>query len=318
MFGIIGSEAVMDLRQMSYFVALFEEGSVTRAAQRVHVVQPALSMQIAKLERELDQKLFERTPKAMEPTAAARTLYRLVQPILRDLAQAREQMARLSSTVSGRVRMGILSSLASSVIPNVLARFTTAYPEVEVSMADGYSATFIDWVNGGKLDLAIINKPTRKLGLLTHHLMDEEMVVVGGRETSLPVPIPVAMQDLLRLKLVLPSKRHGLRIELDRHLEAEGLALAPELELDSPPGLADFVARSDWFTVLPSLAVSRRLQDGSLKAYRIVTPRITRQLVAIHLPRQPMSAAATRLLDVIAEELAETSRLLQTLITGRD
>ena len=237
---------------MSYFVALFEEGSVTRAAQRVHVVQPALSMQIAKLERELDQKLFERTPKAMEPTAAARTLYRLVQPILRDLAQAREQMARLSSTVSGRVRMGILSSLASSVIPNVLARFTTAYPEVEVSMADGYSATFIDWVNGGKLDLAIINKPTRKLGLLTHHLMDEEMVVVGGRETSLPVPIPVAMQDLLRLKLVLPSKRHGLRIELDRHLEAEGLALAPKLELDSPPGLADFVARSDWFTVLPS------------------------------------------------------------------
>ena len=155
----------MDLRQISYFAALFEEGSVTRAAQRVHVVQPALSMQIAKLERELDQKLFERTPKAMAPTAAARTLYRLVQPILRDLALAREQMARLSTAISGRVTIGVLSSLASSVVPNVLSRFAIAYPDVEVSMADGYSTTFIDWVNSGKLDLAKSTSPSASSAL---------------------------------------------------------------------------------------------------------------------------------------------------------
>jgi DNA-binding transcriptional LysR family regulator len=119
----------LDLRQITYFVALFEEGSVTRAAQRVHVVQPALSTQIAKLERELNHKLFERAPKAMEPTAAARTLFRLVRPILRDLAQAREQMALLSSTVSGRVTVGVLSSLASSIVPTVLARFAAAFPQ---------------------------------------------------------------------------------------------------------------------------------------------------------------------------------------------
>ncbi len=82
----------MDLRQISYFVAVFEEGSMTRAARRVHVVQPALSMQIAKLERELGQRLFERLPKSMVPTAEGRTLYRLVQPILRDLAEARTRM----------------------------------------------------------------------------------------------------------------------------------------------------------------------------------------------------------------------------------
>jgi DNA-binding transcriptional LysR family regulator len=185
-------------------------------------------------------------------------------------------------------------------------------------MADGYTTTFIDYVNGGQLDLAIINKPPRKLGLVTHHLMDEEMVVVCGRDTNLPISLPVTMHDLPRLKLILPSKRHGLRTELERHLQAEDITLSPKLELDSPPGLADFVAQSDWFTVLPSIAVSRRLGDSSLRAYRIVTPRITRQLVAIHLPDQPMSTAAARLLDVIAEELAEISRSLQTLIRERD
>src|SRR5262249_56472907 len=114
----------MDLRQISYFVALFEEGSVTRAAQRVHVVQPALSMQIAKLERELEQRLFERRPKVMEPTAAGRTLYRLVQPILRDLAHARTQMKELSKTVSRRVGMGMPSSLATSLGPVGLTPLT--------------------------------------------------------------------------------------------------------------------------------------------------------------------------------------------------
>jgi LysR family nitrogen assimilation transcriptional regulator len=309
----------MDLRQISYFVALFEEGSVTRAARRVNVVQPALSMQIAKLERELEQKLFERLPKAMAPTAAGRTLYRLAQPILRDLAQARAHMKQLCSTISGRVTIGVLSSLASSIVPAALARFAEAYPQVEVSMADGYTSTFIEWVNAGTLDLAIINKPPRKIGLLTHPLLDEEMVVVGARDTPLPVPIPITMHDLAQIELILPSSRHGLRIELDRHLAAEEVTVAPKLELDSLSAIADFIARTRWFTVLPSIAVNRQLTDGSLKAYRIVKPRITRQLVAVHHPAQPMSAAATRLVEILAEELAAAARQLQRhLIIGPD
>jgi LysR family transcriptional regulator, nitrogen assimilation regulatory protein len=308
----------MDLRQISYFVALFEEGSVTRAAQRVHVVQPALSMQIAKLERELEQRLFERRPKVMEPTAAGRTLYRLVQPILRDLAQARTQMKQLSKTVSGRVSIGMLASLTSSIVPAALARFTQAYPQVEVSIADGYTTTFIEAVSARELDVAIINKPPRKIGLVTQPFVDEEMVVIGKRETALPVAKPISMRDLAQLDLILPSRRHGLRVELERYLAAEEVTVTPKLELDLVPAIADFVAGSRLFTILPSIAVNRQLMDGSLKAYRIVTPRITRQLVVIHHPGQPMSAAAGKLLQILRQELADASTQLQKHIIGTD
>jgi len=217
------------------------------------------------------------------------------------------------------VAIGVLSSLASSIVPVALARFAEAYPQVEVSMADGYTSTFIEWANAGTLDLAIINKPPHKIGLLTHPLLDEEMVVVGARDTPLPVPIPIAMHDLAQIELILPSGRHGLRIELDRHLAAEEVTVAPKLELDSLPAIADFIARTRWFTVLPSIAVNRQLIDGSLKAYRIVKPRITRQLVAVHHPAQPMSAAATKLIEILAEELAAAARQLQQhLIIGPD
>ena len=307
----------MDLRQISYFVALFEEGSVTRAAQRMNVVQPALSMQIAKLERELGQRLFERRPKAMVPTAAGRTLHRLVHPIQRDVAEARAVMARLSQTVSGRVTAGILSSLSMSVIPNVLVRFAAAYPEVELSLADGYSSTFIEGVGAGTLDLAVINRPARRLGLVIAPLLEEEMVVVGGRHTPLPVPLPLRMADLAALNLVLPSTRHGLRLELDRRVAAADVTLSPKLELDLPPAIADFVARSTSFTVLPSIAVSRQLADGSLRAYRIVAPRIARELVIIHHLRNPLSHAAQLFIGILEEELNAAATALQAhIITG--
>jgi DNA-binding transcriptional LysR family regulator len=300
----------MDLRQISYFVALYEEGSVTRAARRLNVVQPALSMQIAKLERELEQKLFERTPKLMDPTSSARVLYRLVSPILRDLADARAHMALLPRTISGRITIGVLSSVASSVIPGVLAAFAEKYPDVEVSVASGYTTTFIELVGKGQLDLAIINKPMQRLGVTTRDLMAEELVLIGARDTVLPCPLPLAAADLGRLKLILPSKRHGLRAELDRHLAAEGVELAAQLELDSTDAIPDFVAQTDWFTVLPIIAVHRQLMQGALRAYSIGTGGIKRQLAVIHRPQDPPSPAAAKLLEHLsaAIEAAKAER----------
>ena len=82
----------MEFRQIQYFVCLYEEGAVTRAARRLNIVQPALSMQIAKLEEEVGHKLFVRTPQGMQPTSEGRRMYRLFLPVLSDFSRAREQV----------------------------------------------------------------------------------------------------------------------------------------------------------------------------------------------------------------------------------
>ncbi|TAA44551.1 LysR family transcriptional regulator [Pseudoxanthomonas winnipegensis] len=302
----------MDLRQINYFLALYEEGSVTRAAQRMNVVQPALSMQIAKLERELEQKLFERTPKRMVPTAAGRTLHRLVTPIQRDLAAAMTHMANLSGTVSGEVSIGVLSSVTRSVIPGVLMAYSANYPDVRISIADGYSQTFIEWVNAGRLDVAVINRPARRLGLEMIPLLEEEMVLVGARGNA--PPKIRSLGDVAALKLVLPSKRHGLRAELERHMAGLTVELEPQLEIDSTDSIADLVARSDWFTVLPSIAVHRQLLDGSLVGYSIGRSRITRHLVVIHQARHPLGPAAMLLVERLREALHETREALEPIL----
>jgi LysR family nitrogen assimilation transcriptional regulator len=295
----------MDLRQINYFVALFEERSVTRAANRLNVVQPAVSMQLAKLERDLGQQLFERRSKAMVPTSAGRTLHRLVVPVLRDLTIAREHMAKLSGVVSGRITVGILASLAASFVPAMLIAFARTHPEVEVVIIDGYSSTFIELVNQGAIDFAIINKPPRRLGIVVEPLVEEQMVhVTAGGRCSDFAPEPIRAADLPSEKLVLPSRRHGLRLELDRYFEARDVMLELRMEMDSIDGICEVVAQSDWSTILPSLAVRRGVAEGRL-AIRPLEPAMTRQLAIIHHPRHPLTPAADAFLDQFRVQAAQ-------------
>jgi len=293
----------MDFRQITYFVALYEEGSVTRAAHRLNVVQPAVSMQIAKLERDLNQKLFERQSKAMVPTVAGRTLYRLVVPVLHSLTLARGHMAKLSGVISGRITIGMLASLAVSFVPDMLITFARDYPEVEVVVIDGYSSAFIDLVNQGALDFAVINKPPRRLGLTVDPLVEERMVYVTAATRKQP-NTPIDVSELQQAKLILPSQRHGLRTELDRHLEARDVSLDLQLEMDSIQGICEIVARSEWATILPSLGVRGGIADGRLAA-RTINPPMTRQLAIIHHPRHPLTPAADAFIDRLRDHVGK-------------
>ncbi len=186
----------MDLKQIQYFIALFEDGSVTRAAKRLHIVQPALSMQIARLEEELNQKLFERGAHGMSPTAAGRQMYRLFLPIMRDITHAREQLVQRDEVVSGNISIGLIASIAEGALAEALTRFRMRYPQVEVTVADGYSTTLIDWVAGGQLDVAIINKPRAQLSLDSGPLLDEEMVLATSAAHGPDLPGSVQLASL--------------------------------------------------------------------------------------------------------------------------
>ncbi|MGQ9367068.1 LysR family transcriptional regulator [Azospirillum sp. ST 5-10] len=302
----------MDLRQIQYFVCLFEEGNVTRAARRLNVVQPALSMQIAKLEAETGEKLFERSAQGMIPTTAGRTMYRLFLPILRDIAAAKQEMANLSGTVAGQLNVGLLASVTLSVLSRAVEAFVGRYPEVELSVTDGYTAIFVEQVTSGQLDIAVVNRPRRRLALTVEDILNEDMVLVSGTMAGPGIPDAVRLAELSRLKLVIPSKRHGLRTVLDQATESHGIDLVPGLEIDALIPIAELVARTDWVTVLPSIVVNEGLAAGTLRAHAI-DPPIVRTLAWIHHPRRPLSPAAVRFKETMNAHLLHAARSLPTI-----
>lgn len=295
----------MDFRQIQYFLALVEDGSMTQAARRLNVVQPTLSMQIGRLEQELGQKLFERKRQGMVPTTTGRLMYRLYAPIYRDIERAREQLLQRNDVATGHVSLGLLSSLAESVLPEVLSRFHTTFPNVEVTITVGYSTNLIDWVSNGQVDAAIINQPRGKLSLSTEPLVEEDMLLVTGQAQGphLPPNVRLARLPEMDLELILPTRRHGLRGVLDAAAQQEGIVLAPRFEVDVLGAIVRLVEQTRFVTILPRVLVQRAVNDGTLRVCPILSPRIVREVVRVSHPSRPLSPAAHALIDLVADEI---------------
>ena len=288
----------MELREMRYFLCLAEEGNVTRAARQLNIVQPALSMQIAKLEAGFGKKLFHRAARGVSLTPAGETLVRLVMPIVRDAERVEEEMAQLDGKVSGRVRVGLITSVAQSTLAPSFATIAQKYPDVELSACEGYTETLIEWV---------VNISRRKTALATHHILDEEMVLGHRAASKVVVPKGLRFEQLPRFDLVIPSKRHGLRLVLENRAAEAGIELKPRLEIDTLSAICEVVATTQLVTVLPSIALHQMLAAGRIQARRFLRPGISRSIAWVHSPRRGVSAATRAVVDIIQRDLIEAA-----------
>jgi len=282
----------MEFRQVQYFVCLYEEGSVTRAASRLNIVQPALSMQIAKLEEETGQQLFVRSKQGMAPTPAARQLYKLFAPVLADFSRAREQAVHIDGELTGHVRVGMITSVAQGILVDAVAEFTRAHPHVTLALTEGFSDALCDAVAAGQLDAAIINQPRRKLALRSETLVSEDILLLTGpQHPALPSRIP--FRQAAALRLILPTRQHGLRGILESFAQTEGVDLSPALEVDSVNGILQLIECTSFATLMPRTAVHKRLSGGDLRGHVVVQPRLARQIACVsHTRRTPSPAAA--------------------------
>jgi LysR family transcriptional regulator, nitrogen assimilation regulatory protein len=293
---------MLDLRQIQYFVCLYEERSVTRAARRLNVVQPALSMQISRLEKRLGTDLFERTARGMIPTSAAEAMYRIYLPILLDLKHADQQMMELTGKVLGKIAVGIIPSITNSVLADVLHHFGAEYPDVEIRIDEAYSGTLIDWVVAGDLDFAVVNRTRRKADVTMHPLIDEELVLVE-RGTSKRNLKPIRFARLKQLDLVLPSRRHGIRNIVDHAAEEIGIQITPRIEVDALAPTLKVVSESGLTTVLPAIVARRSTAQLRLQTRRIVEPVLKRQLVYALRSQRQLSRIFKAFIDILSEEL---------------
>ncbi len=294
---------MMELRQIQYFLCLFEEGTVTRAAKRLNIVQPALSMQIARLEEELDQKLFTRNPRGMQPTTAGRQMYQLFFPIMRDLTHAREQLLRAKGELRGHINVGMIASIAHGALAITLQEFKSQHPKVNVTIADGYSAILADWVAGGRLDAAIINKPTRPLGLDMEVITDEDMVLITSvdHRRALPEVVPLRIVDTLELALL--TRHHGLRGIMEYYAQGADISLSPTIESDSVTSILNLVSNTQLATILPGITLSGQPWSPRLRTHRIVEPTLTRRVVCVTHPRHPLNQATSAFIELLTQHL---------------
>ena len=222
--------------------------------------------------------------------------------------------ARLDGRISGRVSIGMITSAAQSTLAASSAKIAAKYPEIQLLICEGYTDTLIDWVVSGELDVAIINMPQRKLPLTAHHILDEEMMLARGTGNKMPLPRTVSFKRLESLALIIPSRRHGLRMILDNAAAAAGIVLKPRLEIDTLSAVCEIVAATELVTILPGIALKPLLSAGRIRAQIVSRPAILRSVSWVTNPRRIVSGAAAAVVEIISDDLMQAAKAASCLV----
>ena len=271
------SRMEMDVRQLEYFVAVAEELSFTRAAARCHVVQSALSYQIARLERENAVVLFERTSRSVRLAPGGDLLLVRARRVLAELDLARAELAELAGVVTGRLRLGMIGSAtqAAPAVELALAEFHRRHPAVEITIADTGSARMAEQVRGGDLDLAFVGLFAEQVPSdLVHRLLAAEPLVgIVALDHPLAPVGEVGLAELAeQASFVEMRAESGLRRQVDDAFDAAGVHRRIAFELGTSESVARFVALGFGAAVVPGSAAADR-SDIAVLTLRDITAR---------------------------------------------
>lgn len=290
----------MDFRQLRYFVALYEEGHVGRAAERLALSQPALSQQIRQLEQGLEVSLFQRSGRRLRPTLAAQTLYDHALPLLDGLERAREAMRGFRGQAPRSVAIGVLQTVNASLVPRLLERLSEKQPQMVVQI---YELTGMDIERRlltGKLDIGIGFLPPRHPGLHALPLYEDELQLVIGPAHPLREFRKVSLAQAAEQPMLLLGEEFRVRQIYQEQLAALGRRPQVRAEMNLMGGILDSLPHTGLASVLPGRA--RQLEAHRELLWKPLSdPRIPLQVGLVYRDAQRQHA----LLELLAALLRD-------------
>ena len=291
------------LRQVRAIIAACEEGSFTRAAARENATQSGISQHVATIERTLGVKLFERSARGIVPTPAGLRYYKSCVEAVGRLESANEEARSLAGLVTGDLRIGLMPTFTRAVLGPTLQSFVPRHPEVRLHVVEGYSGLLTGMVLADELDFAVVPAFEGRTGLKSRLLMRDQEMLLSGRQLGLTPLAPVRLADCGPLKIVVPGPQNVRRRNLETYFQTHGVEIAAMLEMDAMIGTLEFVARSDWVTVLPSVISVNDIGKGSLVVNPIVKPALRADFVVIQPARRTLSVPARLFLERFEAEV---------------
>jgi DNA-binding transcriptional LysR family regulator len=294
----------MELRQLEYFVAVAEERSFTRGAERAHVAQPGVSAQIRRLERELGEPLLDRSARTVRLTAVGEAVLPYAEAALQAVAGARLAVDEQRGLLSGRVAVGMVVACGLPHVPDLLEAFHAAHPAVEIALSEANSDDLVDGLHAGRLDLALVGLAgERPDGIDSVVIIDEPLVAAVPHGHPLAPRTRIGQRSLARHAIVSMPRGTGVRAALDHACTAAGIDATVAFEAGDPRVVAQLATRGLGVAVLPASVAHQHRED--LHALAITRPRLRSRMEIAWRAGGPASPAARAL---IAHVEATTAR----------
>ena len=269
----------MEIRQLRAFISIAELGTFTAGAQRVHVTQAAISMQIRQLENELGARLFIRAPRRVMLTEAGEQLLQRARQILREHDAAVDEIAELAGAERGRLRVGSASAMVTTdVLPKLLKEVRKQHAGAEVTVASGTSAALVQQILGGELDVAFVSLPVEARGINTERLSQDQLVAVASPRHRLAKQRTISAYSLAGEKLILGERGGNTRRLIDQFFAQAGVTLHVAMELSRQAAIRRMVEEDMGVGIVPLQTVSDAVDKGRLVRWWIEGAQINWEL----------------------------------------
>lgn len=304
---------MLDLWTLRVVVAVADAGSFSGATDRLALTQPAVSRQIANMERRLGVALFDRLPRGVRPTYAGEVAIEQARAILARVADLDGQLEALAGLAAGRVRISAFPSTNTWLVPWAIARFAQRFPGVEVSLLDVPSKDAAHAVRAGRLDLALItdlDEPATADGVQLVHIMDDALFIALPRDHRLAGTDPLPLSELGAETWIEGAHPDCLGQLADLH-RAIGAAPRIGYVCDDWNGKQALVAGGLGIMVFPALATRSAGRDIVLRRPSpTLPPRRIHLVTPVAAHRSAAVTAMTELLVRLTRQHAARSRLL--------
>jgi DNA-binding transcriptional LysR family regulator len=288
----------IDVHQLRSFVTVARLGNFTRAAERLHLSQPSLSLHVGQLERELRLRLFDRSTRSVALTRAGEDFLPTAERLLEDFQSALTAVADLAARRRGRVAVAVLPSVAAELLPRAIAMLRGHHPDIGVALRDDVAEHIPARVRSGEVDFGLGAVDALDADLAGAALIADQLIAVFSRSADTALPARTDWRALASYPFVAMSRDSSVRRLTDRAFARNGVTLEPAFEAKYLSTAIGIVANGLGVAALPSSVVSM-VQQAGLSHAEIHAPVMKRRIGIITRRGRSLSPAAQALVAAL-------------------
>ena len=286
------------VKQLQAFVAVARSGSFAEACTRVHLSQPALSISIKNLEEAVGGKLLQRSTRSVSLTPEGTEFYPAVQRLLSDWDRSLEDVHNLFALRRGKLDIAAMPTFASSLLPQILARYHRQYADINVTVHDVIAESVVDMVRDGRVELGVTFDPGEAQDLNFQPLFRDKFVAVLPKGHPLLAKPELKWRDLRSFAYIALQRPSSIRLLVDQVLQDHDIALTPAFEAHQLASIGRMVTAGLGISIVPALS-GDQMQEMGAECRAVTSPSITRNVGVITRKRYPLSVASQAMLSTI-------------------
>ncbi|KWT01810.1 LysR family transcriptional regulator [Pseudomonas savastanoi] len=287
----------LNLNHLHTFSLVIAHGSFSAAAERLHLTQPAVSLQIRQLEDQLNLKLIERVGKRLKPTSAGTMLLEHIARIDAVVEDALLELSSHASGVAGKIAIGTGATACIHLLPPMLQALRRRFAQLDVRVSTGNTDGILKAVEENRLDLALVTLPASGRSLHITPLLEDEFVAIFASSQQ-PIAAEMTPEHLCELPLVVFEAGSSTRLLINEWFLQAGIRIKPVMELGSIEAIKEMVAAGLGYSIVPHMAVAAVHHRRGLQVLQLV-PGLSRTLGIALRQDKPVSKALRQVLDAL-------------------